>query len=86
MCSCSGGQATFSVCDGYDPSGRLIDRTGADGTRGIAGKRYYADGLSPILVKRWDPGLNSGAGAWKTVRTAAHLPGVIGHVAADRER
>jgi RHS repeat-associated protein len=68
-----------------DPSGRLIDRAVADGTHGAAGKRYYADGLSPILVKRWDPSLNSGAGAWKTVRTAAHLPGVIGHVAAERE-
>jgi RHS repeat-associated protein len=64
------------------PSGRQIDRTGADGT---TEKRYYADGLSPILVKRWDQSLNTGAGAWKTVRTAAHLPGVIGHVAAERE-
>jgi hypothetical protein len=71
-----------TVTYGYDTSGRLINRTGADGTKE---KRYYADGLSPILVKRWDPALNSGAGAWKTVRTAAHLPGVIGHVAAERE-
>jgi hypothetical protein len=37
-----------------------IDRSGADGT---PEKRSYADGLSPILVKRWDPALNLGAGA-----------------------
>jgi YD repeat-containing protein len=67
---------------GYDPSGRLINRTKQYES---PEKRYYADGLSPILVKRWDPALNSGAGAWKTVRTAALLPGVIGHVAAERE-
>jgi RHS repeat-associated protein len=66
---------------GYDPSGRLIDRIGASGTKE---KRYYADGLSPILVKQWDARLNSGAGGWKTMRTALQTPGVIGHVAAER--
>ncbi len=48
-------------------------------------KRDYADGLSPLLMKRWYLSVNSGAGVWKTVRTAAHLLGVIGHVAAERE-
>jgi hypothetical protein len=70
-----------SVSYGYDPSGRLIDRIGASGTKE---KRYYADGLSPILVKQWDASLNGGAGGWKTLRTALQTPGVIGHVAAER--
>ena len=45
---------------GYNLNSPQIDRAGADAT---PEKRYYADGLSPILVKRWDPALNLGAGA-----------------------
>jgi RHS repeat-associated protein len=76
------GPGMDAVTYGYDPSGRLIDRIGISGTKE---KRYYADGLSPILVKQWDAGLNGGAGGWKTMRTALQTPGVIGHVAAERE-
>jgi RHS repeat-associated protein len=75
-----GAEGTLSQY-GYDPSGRLIDRIGISGTKE---KRYYADGLSPILVKQWDATLNGGAGGWKTMRTALQTPGVIGHVAAER--
>jgi hypothetical protein len=50
---------------GYDPSGRLIDRIGADGTKE---KRYYAAGLSPVLVKRWDGGPDGEARSFRQAR------------------